>query len=227
MTSAFEATVEASRSFLTWWGAELAELVPSPLRRWAAREARRTVFSAENGRFVRYEESRGKIVRHGEVDLQADRVGKNGWPLAGHGLIAVRLPRSACLIRRLELPVAARRDFSKILQLDLERATPFRHHDVYVDHFIEDTTGRDGKISVRQVVVKREVLDPILQQLAARGIKADLADCWDDADKRGLPINLLSGGQVTRGMERLRPLLILCLCVVGLTCSAVVVGFSK
>jgi general secretion pathway protein L len=227
MTSAFQSTVGASRSFLTWWGAELAELVPSPLRRWAAREARRTVLSAENGRFVRYEESRGKIARHGEVDLQADRLGHNGWPLAGQKLIAVRLPRSACLIRRLELPAAARRDFNKILQLDLERATPFRHHDVHVDHFIEDAPGRDGKIAVRQVVVKREVLDPILQQLAARGIKVDIADCWDDADKQGLPVNLLSGVQGARARNRLPPLLFLCLCVLVLTCSAVVVGFSK
>jgi general secretion pathway protein L len=227
MTSAFQGTIDASRSFLTWWGAELAELVPSPLRRWASREARGTVFSAENGRFVRYEESRGKIVHRGEVDLEADRVGQNGWPLAGHRLIAVRLPRSACLIRRLELPAAARRDFNKILQLDLERATPFRHHDVYVDHFIEDAPGRDGKIAVRQVVVKREVLDPILQQLAARGIKVDIADCWDDVDRQGLPINLLSGRQGARGKDRLRLLLILCLCVLVLACSAVAVGLSK
>src|SRR5262245_47062051 len=219
MTSAFQATVDASRSFLTWWGAELAELVPPPLRRWTAREARRTVFSAENGHFVRYEESRGKIVRHGEVDLQAGRVGQNGWPFAGHRLIGVRLPRSACLIRRLELPAAARRDFNKILQLDLERATPFRHQAVYIDHFTEDGPGRDGKIAVRQVVVKREVLDPIVQQLAARAIKVDIADCWDDADRQGLPINLLSGGQGARGRDRLRLPLILCVCVLVLTCS--------
>src|SRR5262249_29129479 len=58
-------------------------------------------------------------------------------------------------------------------------------------------------------------------------IKVDIADCWDDADRQGLPINLLSAGQGARGRDRLRLLLILCVCVVVLTCSAVVVGFSK
>jgi len=237
MTSAFQATLEASRKFASWWGTELAELVPSPLRRWATQDARRTVFSAENGRFVHYEESRSRLVQRGETDPQADRTSQNSGRLAVHRLskrpgrlVGVRLLRSACLIRRLELPAAARRDFDKILQLDLERATPFRHPDVYVDHFIEDGPGSDGKVSVRQVVVKRQVLDPILQQLAARGIKVDFADCWDDTNKHGLPINLLHGGQgelASRARYRLRRVLILCLCILVLSCSAVGVGLSK
>lgn len=237
MTSAFQAMVEESRRFVSWWGAELAELVPSPLRRWATQEAKRTVLSAENGRFVHYEESRGKLVHHGETDPQADRESQHRRRLAAHRLsgrsgrsVGVRLPRSACLIRRLELPAAARWDFDKILQLDLERATPFRYLDVYEDHFVEDGPGRDGKVSVRQVVVKREVLDPILKRLAACGIKVDFADCWDDANKQGLPINLLHGGQgglASRARHRLRPDLILCLCVLVLSCSAVVIGFGK
>ena len=236
MASTLQATVEASRTFVSWWGEELAELVPSPLRRWAAQEAKRTVFSAENGRFVHYEESRGRLVHHGETDPQVDRA--NRRRLAAHRLsggrpgrsVGVRLPRNACLIRRLELPAAARRDFDKILQLDLERATPFRYHDVYADYFIEDGPRRDGKVSVHQVMVKREVLDPILQQLVASGIKVDFADCWDDASKQGLPVNLLHGGQgelASRARHRLRPVLVLCFCILILSCSAVVVGFSK
>jgi len=237
MTNAVQATLEASRRFVLWWGAELAELVPSPLQRWATQEAKRTVLSAEDGRFVHYEESRGRLVRHGDTELQGDRASQNRRRLAAHRLrwwparsVGVRLLRSACLIRRLELPAAARRDFDKILQLDLERATPFRHHDVYVDYFIEEGAGSDGKVWVRQVVAKRQVLDPILQQLAARGIKVDFADCWDDTNQQGLPINLLHGGQgesASRARDRLRRVLILCLCIFVLSCSAAAIGLSK
>jgi general secretion pathway protein L len=236
MTSAVQATLEASRRFILWWGAELAELVPSRLRRWAAEGPKRSVLSVENGRLVHYEESRGRLVHHGEMDLQSEQASQYRRRLAIRRLsgrrgrsVGVRLPREACLIRRLELPAAARRDFDKILQLDLERATPFRQHDVYVDHFTEEGPGSDGKVWVRQVVVKRQILDPILQQLAAPGIKVDFADCWDDSNKKGLRINLLHArqGEPSRPRHGLRPVLILCLGILLLSCSAVVVGLNK
>jgi len=233
MTSAVQTTLEASRRFMVWWGAELAALVPSPLRRWAAQEPKRSVLSVENGRLVHYEESRGRLVRQGEIDLESGGASQNRAmrKLSGRlgRFVGVRLPRDACLIRRLELPAAARRDFGKILQLDLERTTPFRHDDIYVDHFIEDGSGSDGKVWVRQVVVKRQILDPILQQLAAPGIKVDFADCWDDGNKKGLGINLLHDrqGNPSKLRHGLRPVLILGLCILLLSCSAVIVGLSK
>src|SRR5262245_36996360 len=122
MTSAFQTTVEASRRLFSWWREELAEMVPSPLRRWAAGEAKRTILTPENDRFVRYEEIRGRLLRRGEMNLPPGGPGRNRGRPAARGLsrsVGVRLPRSACLIRRLELPAAARQDFGKILQLDL------------------------------------------------------------------------------------------------------------
>jgi general secretion pathway protein L len=233
MTSAVQATLDASRRFLLWWGAELAELVPSPLRRWAAQEPKRSVLSAENGRLIHYEESRGRLVRHGEIELLSDGASQNRAMRRLSGRlgrsVGVRLPRESCLIRRLELPAAARRDFDKILQLDIERTTPFRPQDIYVDHFTEDGPGSDGKVWVRQVVVKRQILDPILERLAAPGIKVEFADCWDDSNKKGLRIDLLhaSQGEPSRPRHGLRPVLILSLGVLFLFCSAVIVGLSK
>jgi len=233
MTSAVQAALEASRRFTLWWGAELAELVPSPLRRWAAQEPKRSVLSAENGHLVHYEESRGRLVRRGEIDLGNEGASQSRVirRLSGRlgRLVGVRLPREACLIRRIELPAAARRDFDKILQLDLERTTPFHRQDVYADHVTEDGPGSDGKVWVRQVVVKRQILDPILQQLAAPGVKVEFADCWDDSNKKGLRINLLHDrqGEPSSLRHGLRPAFILCLCILLLSCSAIVVGLSK
>ena len=230
MTSAFETTIGTASRFFSWWAEELTELVPPQLRRWAAQEARRTVLSAENGRFVLYEESRGGLVLHGEVDPHADADSQDLSRVSTRGRsVGVRLPRSACLIRRVELPAAARRDFGKMLQLDLERATPFRHQDVYSDHFIESGPGHEGKVSVHQVVVKRDVLDPVLQQVAASNIKVDFADCWDETGKRQMPINFLHGnrGEPASSASRRRPILILAFCAFILSGSALVIGFSK
>jgi general secretion pathway protein L len=223
MTDRVQATVQACRRFFSWWGQELADLVPPALRRWAAREGRRTVFAVENGRLIHCEEVRGRLVRRQETDLESADV-----PRRSGGPVGLRLARTACLIRRIELPAAARADFDKILQLDLERSTPFRQQDIYCDHLVEDGPGREGKVLVRQVVVKREVIDPLLPPLAARGIKIDFADCWDESGKRGLPINLLRSAAGELGARRsFRPVLLLAFCVLLLSCSAVMIGLNK
>jgi general secretion pathway protein L len=231
MSSSFQATIEAARRFLAWWGEELAELVPAALRRWAARDAKRTVLAVEDGSLVHYEESNGRLVRRGEAPLAAEGAGRDLANLVPrpNSPVGIRLPRSACLIRRIELPAAARRDFDKILQLDLERSTPFRHQDIYCDHVVEDGPARQGKIWVRQIVVKRELIDPIARQLASAGIEIGFADCWDEAGKPALPIDLLRGARhdTVSARRRLSPSVILGVCALVLAGSAVAIGLAK
>ena len=231
MSRSFQASIEASRRFLAWWGEELAELVPAPLRRWAARDARRSVLAVEDGSLIHYEESGGRLVRRGAAPLPAQGASPdlaNLVPRSG-GPVGLRLPRSACLIRRVELPAAARRDCDKILELDLERSTPFRRQDIYCDHVVEDAPARDGKIWVRQIVVKRELIDPIARQLASAGIEIGFADCWDETGKPALPIDLLRGARHDPGAarHRLSPAVILGVCALVLAGSAVAIGLAK
>ena len=225
-----------SRRFLAWWGNELAELVPMALRRWAARDARRTVLAVENGGFIHYEESGGRLARRNDAILPAGDAADGGADLRGLGLgrsggpIGIRLPRSACLIRRIELPAAARADFAKILKHDLERSTPFRHQDVYCDHVVEDGVPRQGKVWVRQVVVKREHIDPLVRQLAGSGVSVAFADCWDDAGKQGLPIDLLHSARQepsAGARRRIAPAAVLGACTLVLSCSAVAIGLAR
>jgi general secretion pathway protein L len=231
MSGSFQTTIEVSRRFLAWWGEELAELVPAALRRWAAREGKRTVLAVEDGRLVHYEEANGRLVRRSETDLPEDGgagelarlVRRSGGP------VGVRLPRNACLTRRIELPAAARKDFDKILQLELERSTPFRHQDIYCDHVVEDGPARNGKIWVRQIVVKRELLDPITRRLASAGVDVHFADCWDEAGKPALPINLLRAARqdAASARRRLSPAVVLAACALVLAGSAVAIGLAK
>ena len=235
MSSSFQAAIEISRRFLAWWGNELAELIPAPLRRWASRDAKRTVLAVEDGGLVHYEESGGRLMRRSEAilplgDVAHDPAGlRRGLGRSG-GPVGIRLPRGACLIRRVELPAAAHGDFVKILRLDLERSTPFRHQDVYSDHVVEDGAARQGKIWVRQVVAKRELIDPLVRQLATGGVAVAFADCWDESGKQALPIDLLrSARQDPRSGERRRvsPAAILALCALVLSGSAVAIGLAR
>jgi general secretion pathway protein L len=229
MTSSLQTAAEHSRRFLLWWGAELADLVPPALKRWPARESRRSVLALEETRLVHYQEEGGKRARLGAIDLEA---GEAALPAAvvKRGPVGLRLPHAACLVRRLDLPAAARRDFAKILQLDLERSTPFRPEEVYFDWFAEEGGGRDGRIGVRQVLAKRSAVDPLLQQLAARGLTIDFVDCWDEAGKTALPVDLLRSGEAEaagNGGRRLRPAAIFGLAAIVLAGSAVAVALGK
>jgi general secretion pathway protein L len=230
MSSTFRTAADLSRRLLLWWGDELADLVPKALRRWAAREGKRTVLALEDGRLVQYREGRRGLVRQGETELDTAEAGPDASGLGRRGgQVGIRLPQSACLVRRLELPAAARRDFAKILQLDLERTTPFRGEDVYSDHFIEDGKVGGGKIAVRQVLVKRSILDPVLQQLATRGIAVSFADCWEESGESALPVNLLKSAEAASasGGRRMRPALVLALFALALASSAVMIGLGK
>lgn len=230
MTSSLQTAAEHSRRFLMWWGDELADLVPPALKRWSAREGRRTVLALEETRLVHYQEKGGKRVRQGETDLGTGEAGPAPAAVAKRGPTGLRLPHAACLVRRLDLPAAARRDFAKILELDLERSTPFRPEEVYFDWFAEEGGGRDGQIGVRQVLAKRSVVDPLLQQLAARGLTIDFVDCWDETGKTALPVDLLRSGEAKAagsGGRRLRPAALLGVGAIVLAGSAVTVGLGK
>jgi general secretion pathway protein L len=107
--------------------------------------------------------------------------------------LGLRIGRSACFERRVELPTAARPDFARILALDIERATPFKHRDVYTA-FCEDrgASPPKGKVAVRQFIVKRERIDEPRQLLRAQGIDTAFADCWDETGTKPLAIDFLS-----------------------------------
>jgi len=223
MSSTLDATMDMSRRFFSWWRGELAELVPTGLRRWATGEGRRrTILAVDNGGFVRYNEGRGGIDRRSGIALDAGAAVKRKGRLVG-----LRLPRSVCLFRRLELPASARRDFHRILRLDLERATPFRQQEIYSDHVVEDRSDAKATVLVCQVVVKRDVLDPLLEQLSANGIKIDFVDCWDESGQGGVPVNLLQNEAAAASRGWSGPILWLGLCVLVLSCSAVLIGFSR
>jgi general secretion pathway protein L len=185
-------------AFLRWWIDELSGLVPAPLRRLVSRPQRRIVVAVHPRlQFRVLEEHGGQLrsvgpssgtgePRHLGTGALAELA--RSTPLAP---IGVRLPFDACFARRVALPAAARNNFRSILSLDLERATPFRAGEVYASHYVEDPIGESGKLKVRQVVVKRTTLDPVIAEIETFGLRVSFADCWDEDGRTGLPINFL------------------------------------
>lgn len=179
--------------FLSWWGRELADLVPGSLRRGAASRGARTVISADRSE-IRIIEERGRSSR-----VLATAEASAADPLAVldtlaiRGPIGLRVPLQACFSRALQIPASAVRDAAALAALDLERTTPLRSADV-MSAVVRATTvvPESGKVALRQLVVKRETVRPLVAALAARGLEADFIDCWGDDGSTALPIDFLA-----------------------------------
>jgi general secretion pathway protein L len=85
-----------------------------------------------------------------------------------------------------------------MLLFDLERATPFRRGDVYTAHLISGHPVTNGKLRVRQIIVKRELIDPLLADLKGAGIEPGFVDCWQTVPSTGLSIDFLEADALPR-----------------------------
>jgi general secretion pathway protein L len=238
--------------FFRWWVDELAGIVPGPLRRLVSGPGRRIVvamhprlqFPARTatsncgellaGLHV-LEERGGQLRSIGPSCVTAEPHGPETSALAELAKstrrvpIGIRLPFDACFARRIALPAGARNDFRNILSLDLERATPFRAGDVYASHYVEDPVAESGKLKVRQLVVKRTTLDPVIAEIQALGVRVSFADCWDKDGRTALPVNFLepSPDIASPFGKQLRPTGLLVGLALLLACSAMFLFVHK
>lgn len=192
-----------ARGFLRWWIAELKGLMPAALHSPLRRSQRRLVLSVEGAHFRAVAERGSQIETLApdgkEQDLAAALQSLAEAARAQPGIpLGIRLTREDCFSRLVQLPAAAERDFGSILDLDLERSTPFRREDVLTAHYVDPAAAAEpGKRAVRHVVVKRARLEPLARQVAELGIAPSFIDCWSKTRERALPLDFLS--------ERSRP----------------------
>lgn len=208
-------TVPVLSRLLQWWGRELAGLVPMRLG------ARRTSF---RGLVLAVEADGLRLLEAGRWRLRDLTAGLDhaarerviGERLAefaerrSRPAIAVRLPYEALFTRRIELPLAALRDMHRILALELEQATPFRHRDVRIAHRVirdPSAVAAPGRAVVEQLVVKRSTLEPVLSRLSGHGLAPDRIDCWGKGGpaphpSSALDVDFLADGRQDEGGGR-------------------------
>lgn len=193
--------------FLGWWRDELWGLVPEYVRRLMTGAQSGAVLAEVDGGYLVLAEdaNRGpatpapRILPRAQAIPQLTEVAQRGSLRAG-----LRIPVTRCYARRAELPKAALADARRILNLDLERVTPFKRKEVYTAHVVENE-GASGKRWVRQLVIKREAIDPLIADVKAAGGDVAFVDCWDKEPSTGLSIDFLEPDVPTGqgGMERL------------------------
>ena len=205
------------KDFLEWWGQGLLLLLP---KRWLARlryqpdtvtvEQRddTLIFRRYAGtdrelsaeRTVSMEDEPGKVdVKHW-LNEQADSL-----------KLILLLPRENQLQKRLTYPIIAEKELRAVLDLEMDKQTPFSSDKVYFDYII---TGRDmvnGQLHITLCLVLREVLHERLDTLGFLDQQPAVATTGSDVSFENINFMPPPDGNATGSSGR--PLGYLCLAV--------------
>lgn len=180
--------------FLQWWAGELRPLLPTRWRGWfrsgvdwqlllpvgAGWSLRRAGIESPLLRWDNAVDARIQIAALHRFLNAVDPADRR---------VALLLPASVVLRRKLSLPLAARNDLSQVLAFEMDRQTPFTVTQVYYAAHEPVNEAAAGYFQVELVAVPCAVLDPILAHLATQGLIVDAVDVA--ADNGRLGINLL------------------------------------
>jgi general secretion pathway protein L len=201
------ALTDAPARFLEWWRDELWQLLPQGVRKVLAGSRPVLVLAVLDKGYRVFEERGSRTRRLGpssDIPLTREEALRvlSGAARSRRRAIGIRIPAQGCFTRTMDLPAGARKDFDRILKIDLERATPFKLEDVYSAHLIEVEGPSPGKLRVLQLVAKRSMVDPILGDIESIGETAAFVDCWRDAPGQGLSVDFLPANRAAGGGRR-------------------------
>jgi general secretion pathway protein L len=195
--------------FLRWWGGELSALLPVRLRQAFAGGERWYVL--ERGDAVWQLRRAGESLPVAEA-YDADTVDHRAALLARalaesdptDRRIALLMPASQVLRRRLVLPVAARDNLRQVAGYDIDRQTPFRAEDIHFGVRELGEGGPEGRFVAELAATPRTSLDPLLDELAALRVAPDRVDVAQGYGLAGL--DLLPPARAPRRVDRRRRL---------------------
>lgn len=184
--------------FFAWWGGELCALLPARWQAFFGTGVTWCMLEREGDQWVLYRQGRqAPLARWSDALDAAAQQAALATATADTDRqdlrLALCLPASAVLRRRLLLPLAARDNLRQVGAYEMDRQTPFRAEQVH--YALRELPGAapDGRFAAELVAVPRGALDAQLAQLKEAGIAVDAADLRADAGRLG--IDLLPPGQ--------------------------------
>ena len=196
--------LRATARLLDWWGRELASLLPIATSGAEIGNELWIVLSIEESGARLLEQRGGRIQvlagdttagdSENEIDEALERMSRD----QRGARYCIRFAHALCFERKVDLPVAASRDIARILALDLERSLPFRAQDIFAAHLLEPPAAAGDRVSARQLIVKRSLVEQASGRLAKHGMEADRVDCWASDGVTPLPLDFLAGLSTSR-----------------------------
>lgn len=184
----------AAMDGLSWWGSELSSMLPAFMRPRAPK-VHATLFLNQNGELEVLRATKGRL-RAASDDVPSVFLAKLARRRPG-AHVRLKVPASLCLERRIEVPKAARRKAEAILDLDLERATPFRAADVFSAHMLEPSQ-RPGWLTAVQLIAKRKSVEPAIRDIEAFGLKVASLDCGHTSGKTAIAVDLMASDRAAQ-----------------------------
>jgi general secretion pathway protein L len=164
---------------LRWWGGELADMTPQSLRRSVGGRAPWTAEAQSLSGPVR-------LTRRGapmEMLSCADGAGGSGR------VVDLRLPAAAVLVRELELPRLSAADRRRLLELNMDRYTPFTAEQVYFDATVVGGSEGEGRQRIRLGVLEKGRAQSALSLAASLGLTVKRLGVADGEDGESLPFD--------------------------------------
>ncbi len=218
-----------------WWAGEIAGLVPAGFKSaGGGRTPDMAIEIGEDGylRPIVSLKAGSSAQSRGEQEAGADADDRALSDIARRAakrapVVRLLLPYSACLVRTLDVPRAAKADAHRIAMLDLERTTPLKAVDVYSATLLTPTEPGRAMLKAVHLVVKKPKIDRAVHNVIAAGGIVDRVDCWDIAGKAPLAVNFLDDGSGSKSTGKGRGTGLLVATILGLGLGAVVITTAR
>jgi general secretion pathway protein L len=179
--------------FISEWGAVLLDSLPHAVQRTLGLGRRFVVLEPDFDGWI-LSRTRGAVLDGiGPVDVAglADKMRRREDP------VVLVLPEQMAMRSVLTLPGTARRSLEQVLEVEIERLTPFKARDVAVTREINPT--QDGQIKVALTIVPYSRIEEQVAPLRAAGIEINhiITDRTRVAEAPDL--SLIRGSQVAGG----------------------------
>ena len=126
---------------------------------------------------LRLEGDQARLERNGR---QLAQLNLEGLDPASRALLSSRdaplvlmVPTDWLLARDISLPAAAAENLRQVLSFELDRFTPFKAEQVYLDYRVNSASDESGMLSLTLVVLPRQRIEPWLGLLRSAGVKVD------------------------------------------------------
>lgn len=174
---------------LDWWGRELAEMVPPTLRRQLAAGAPWLAQAQSLSGPV-------ELWRGGVLVETLDA----GGP-AGGRIVDLALPAGAALVQELDLPRLSNADLRRLLELNMDRYTPFRADQVYFDAVVVGGSGEGTRQRVRLGVLEKSRGRAALELAEGLGLTIKRLGLATEGDKPGLQFDFMPAVRQSAGPQ--------------------------
>jgi general secretion pathway protein L len=187
------------RRFFSWWGRQLAAMLPASWTRSREREGsvleiwllpQEIVFKHQAGGDS---DELGRIERGGKRSA-GEAPARDAVHAVLHGLrpektrCEVRVDEALRLQKTVSLPLAAEENLRQVLAFEMERHTPFHADSVYFGHRVSERDAKNRKLEVDLLVVQKPTVDEALSVLDDWDLKpAPQGDIGDNGALTFLP----------------------------------------